>query len=1003
MKTTSQLSPQASLVNPAKEDTLHFRKVNNLVGWGVFVISLFTYAATVEPTASFWDVGEFIAAAYKLQVPHPPGAPFFLLLGRMFSFFALGDVTQVAYWVNMMSVLASAFTVLFTFWIITLLGRKALKIQGDEITLSQTILLMGAGAIGALAFTFSDSFWFSAVEAEVYAMSSFFTAFVVWAMFKWERIEDESAANRWLIFIAYMVGLSIGVHLLNLVTLPALALVYYFKKYKPTFWGGVAAMAVGGFILILINNGIIPGLPTLAGKFEIFFVNSIGMPFGSGIAIFLILFLAALIYGIRYSIQKQNALLNTIMLSLTFILIGYCSYAMVLVRANYNPPINENNPKDLLGFVYYLKREQYGDRPLLVGYDYTVDVVGYERGEPLYRQGKDRYEIYDYNSRPVYDPNARKMLLPRLHSRQDNHAALYREQLNIPEGKQPTMGDNFKFLMTYQLGHMYWRYFMWNFAGKVSDMESAGWLKPFESGKNLPEQLAENRGRNQFFMLPFILGLLGMFYHYSKDRGDFLVVVLLFFLTGMALVLYLNSPPVEPRERDYIYVGSYWAFAIWIGLGVMAIAELLGNFIKNNKVRPTVATLLCLAVPGVMAAKGWDDHDRSNRYYSVDSARNLLNSCAPNAILFTGGDNDTFPLWYVQEVEGFRTDVRVCNLSLLGTHWYIEQMKRKVYQSEALPISLTLDQYIAGKNDQIPYVERVKDPINLVEYIRLVKEDSEVIKVPLQSGEKINSLPSNTLALPVDTEAVKKMGFVPEDMQDLLSNQMVWNVTKGSLFKPDLIILDMLVTNQWKRPIYFSSTLAPSSYLNLREFMQVEGLAYRLLPVKVPGATQSFVNSDIMYENMMKKMYWREVDNPKVYYDENYRQRSFVNVRLSFSRLADQLINEGKKDKAKDVLLHCLKVIPDKSVPYDEVSASIIQPLLQVGEKKKAMEMADIMSKRADENLNYYLSGENANRREIQANLYVLNQIVTSFKSENETEAAKKYEAIFAKQYGKLQ
>lgn len=983
--------------------TYNFRRVNNLVGWGVFVIAFFTFAATVEPTASFWDVGEFIAASYKLQVPHPPGAPFFLLLGRMFSFMSFGDVTKVAYWINMMSVAASAFTVLFTFWIITLLGRKALKIQSDELNVSQTILLMGAGAVGALAFTFSDSFWFSAVEAEVYAMSSFFTAFVVWAMFKWERIEDEGSANRWLIFIAYMIGLSIGVHLLNLVTLPALALVYYFKKYKPTFWGGVAAMAVGGFILVLINNFIIPGLPTLAGKFEIFFVNSMGLPFGSGIAFFMILFIGAVIYGVRYSVQKQNPLLNTIMLSLSFILIGYCSYAMVLVRANYNPPINENNPKDLLGFVYYLKREQYGDRPLLTGYDYTVDVVGYDRGEPLYRRGKDRYEIYDYTSTPVFDPNARKMLLPRLHSRQDNHAALYREQLNIPEGKQPTMADNFTFLINHQLGHMYWRYFMWNYAGRASDMEGAGWLKPFESKKDLPEQLAKNHGRNQFFMLPFILGLLGLFYHYSKDRGDFLVVVLLFFLTGMALVLYLNSPPVEPRERDYIYVGSYWAFAIWIGLGVMAVADLLGSFIKNNRVRPAVATLVCLAIPGIMAAQGWDDHDRSNRYYSVDSAKNLLNSCAPNAILFTGGDNDTFPLWYVQEVEGFRTDVRVCNLSLLGTHWYIEQMKRKVYESEALPISLELDQYIAGKNDQIPYVEKVKDPIDLTQYIRLVKEDSPIIKVALQSGESINSLPSNTLALPIDSAAVAKMGFVPEDLRGLIKSNMIWQVTKGSLFKPDLIILDMLVNNQWKRPIYFSSTLAPSSYLNLREFMQIEGLAYRLLPVKVPGATQSFINSEVMYENMMKKMYWREVDNPKVYYDENYRQRSFVNVRLSFSRLADQLINEDKKDKARNVLLHCLKVIPDASVPYDEVISGFVQPLLQVGEKKKAMEIADVMTKRADDNLNYYLAGTNGDRREIQANLYVLNQIVTAFKSEKEEEAAKKYEAIFAKQYSKLQ
>ncbi|MES2731251.1 MAG: DUF2723 domain-containing protein [Bacteroidota bacterium] len=998
----SQSRPQP-VADLQKAPTLDFRKVNNLTGLVVFIIATFTFTATVEPTASFWDCGEFIAASYKLQVPHPPGAPFFLLLGRMFSFLSFGDVTKVAFWINMLSVFASAFTILFTFWIITLLGRKALNIKGDQLTTSQTILLMGAGVVGALSCAFADSFWFSAVEAEVYAMSSFFTSFVVWAMFKWERMEDESAANRWLIFIAYVIGLSIGVHLLNLVTLPALALVYYFKKYKPTFWGGVAAMAIGGFILILINNIIIPGLPSMAGMLEIFFVNSIGLPFGSGIIIFLLLFLTAVIFGVRFSIKKQNPLLNTVMLSLTFILIGYCCYAMVLVRANYNPPINENNPKDIISFVYYLKREQYGDRPLLTGYDFTTDVVGYAKGEPLYRRGKDRYEIYDYKSSPEYDPQARKMLLPRLHSRQDNHAELYRQMLNIPEGKKPTLADNFEFMFTHQLGHMYWRYFMWNFAGRASDMEGAGWLKPFDSTKGLPALLANNHGRNQFFMLPFILGLLGLFFHYSKDRGDFLVVILLFFLTGMALVLYLNSPPVEPRERDYIYVGSYWAFAIWIGMGVLALAEMLTKVIRNDRVRPAVATLIGLLIPGIMVAQGWDDHNRSNRYYSVDSAKNLLNSCAPNAILFTGGDNDTFPLWYVQEVEGFRTDVRVCNLSLLGTDWYIDQMKRKVYESEALPISLDFNQYISGKNDQIPYVERMKEPIDLGEYIRLVKEDSPIIKVPLQSGESINSLPSSILALSIDSAAVVKMGFVPKDLQGLVGKQMVWTLSKANLFKPDLVILDMLVTNQWKRPIYFSSTLSPSSYLSLREFMQVEGLAYRLLPVKVPGASQSFVNSDIMYENMMKKMYWREVDNTNVYYDENYRQRSFVNVRLSFSRLAEQLINEGKKDKAKKVLLYSLKVIPDKTVPYDEVSASFIQPLLQVGETQKALQIADIMAKRADENLNYYLNGKTTDKREVQGNLYVLNQIVTSLKAENQEAASKKYEAIFMKQYSKVQ
>lgn len=1001
MKTT--ILPKTSEFDTQQGVTLNFRKVNNITGWLVFAIATAVYSLTVEPTASFWDCGEFIAASYKLMVPHPPGAPFFLMLGRMFSFLSFGDVTKVAFWINMMSVMASAFTILFLFWTITLLGRKALKIAGDAVTTSQTILLMGAGIVGALAYTFSDSFWFSAVEAEVYAMSSFFTAFVVWAIFKWELIEDAAAANRWMILIAYMVGLSIGVHLLNLVTIPALALVYYFKKFKPSFRGGVVAFALGGAIVLLIMSGIIPGLPSIAGSLEIIAVNNLSMPFGSGLIIFLVAFLSALVFGIRYSIKKQNPLLNTIMMSLTVILIGYASYTLVLVRANYNPPINENNPKDVISFVSYLKREQYGDRPLLYGPDYTASVTSTERGEPLYRKGQDKYEIYDYKTIPVYDPTARKMLLPRIHSRQGGHPELYRDMLDIPEGQNPTMADNLEFLFTHQLGHMYWRYFMWNFAGRESDIEGAGWLKPFESAKDLPYDMATNEARNNFFMLPFILGILGLFFHYSKNRRDFLVVVLLFFLTGIALVLYLNSPPVEPRERDYIYVGSYYAFAIWIGLGVMAIAELLAKVIKNNTVRPAVATLICLIVPGIMAAEGWGDHNRSNRYYSVDSARNLLNSCAPNAILYTGGDNDTFPLWYVQEVEGFRTDVRVCNLSLLGTDWYIQQMKRKTYESEALPISLEFDQFISGKNDQIPFFENpnVKNGINLAQYIKLVREDSPAIKVPLQNGESINSLPSSTLILPVDSAAIANSGLISKELQPLIRSQMAWTLSKADLYKPDLLILDMIVTNNWKRPIYFSSTLSPSSYLNLKEYMQMEGLVYRLLPVKVQGATQGYINSDIMYERMLKKMFWREVANPNVYYDENYRQRSFVNVRLSFYRLADQLLNENKPEQAKQVLLYCLKTIPDTSIPYDEINASFIGSLLQVGEKQKAIEIADVMSKRADNDLNYYIAHND--RRGIQSNMYVLNQIVSSFETAKQPTDASKYKAIFDKYLNRIQ
>ncbi|HEX8529592.1 MAG TPA: DUF2723 domain-containing protein, partial [Cytophagales bacterium] len=619
---------------------LNFRKINNLTGWGVFLIALLVYTLTVEPTASFWDCGEFIAASYKLQVPHPPGAPFFLMVNRLFSLLALGDVSKVAFWVNMSSVLCSAATVLFLFWTITLLARKTMNIKGFEVTQGEAVRLMGAGVVGALAYTFSDSFWFSAVEAEVYAMSSFFTAIVFWAIFKWELIEDEAAANRWLILIAYLIGLSIGVHLLNLVALPAIGLVYYFKKYKPTTWGVISALAISGGIILAIMLGVIPGLPSVAGSFEIFFVNSLGLPFGSGAAFFVLLLLGALIYGLYYSARKEKVTLNTALLALTVILIGYTTYTMVPVRSGFNPPINENDPSDILSFVSYLKREQYGDRPLLWGPSFTSELVDQKRGEPLYRKGKDKYEVYDYKITNVYDPKG-NMLLPRVFSRQDNHAQLYRQMLGLREGEKPNMVDNLRFMFSHQLGHMYFRYFLWNFVGRQSDMEGAGVLMPTDAfQKDLAYDLKTNWGRNNFFMLPFLLGLVGFLFQYSRDRRGFWVVALLFVLTGIALVLYLNSPPVEPRERDYIYVGSYYAFAIWIGLGVLAVAELLGRFIKNPAPAGAVASVLCLVVPGIMAQQGWDDHDRSNRYHSVDSAKNLLNSCAPNAILFTGGDND---------------------------------------------------------------------------------------------------------------------------------------------------------------------------------------------------------------------------------------------------------------------------------------------------------------------------------------------------------------------------
>ncbi|MDQ6482596.1 DUF2723 domain-containing protein [Dyadobacter sp. LHD-138] len=977
-----------------------FNRSNNLTGWIVFAIAFLTYALTVERTASFWDCGEFIACAFKLQVPHPPGAPFFLLIGRLFSMFAFGDLTNVAYWVNMVSVLSSAFTILFLFWTITLLSRKLIgKKTDEELTQADIILLMGSGAVGALAYTWSDSFWFSAVEAEVYGMSSFFTAIVIWAVFKWERIEDPAAENRWLIFTAYLVGLSIGVHLLNLVTIPALALVYYFKKYdKPSVFGGILAFMGGLVILGIINSGIIPGLPSMAGKFEIFFVNSLGLPYKSGVIFFIVIFLGSLIWGIIYSQKKAKVLLNTGLLSLAFILVGYACYLMVLVRAEYNPPINENNPNDVLSFVSYLKREQYGSRPLLYGPSFVSRPVNQKRGAPMYRKQDGKYTIYDYRPEYEYEPGS-SMLLPRMYSTQAGHPQLYQQMTGLAEGQKPTMAHNLSFMFSYQIGHMYWRYFLWNFVGRESDEEGAGNLLPWDAFKKFPSIIENNKAHDNFFMLPFILGLFGVVMMYFRRQRDLLVLGLLFLLTGVALVVYLNSPPTEPRERDYIYVGSFYIFCMWIGFGVIALAEGLTKFVKSATARAGVATGLCLVVPVIMGAKGWDNHNRDHRYHSVDFAKNLLNSCAPNAILFTGGDNDTFPLWYVQEVEGFRTDVRVCNLSLLGTDWYIDQMKRKTYLSEALPISLDKNNYAFGKNDIVPFYEipSVKGGINLKEYIGLVKQENKAIQVPLTSGDMTSILPSSVLFLPVDTEAVKKMNIIKSDLIPYLSDSISWTIGKGDLYKSDLMMLDMIATNDWKRPIYFSSTLGGSSYLNLKEYMQLEGYAYRLLPVKVPGASDGYVNSTVMYDNLMNKMFWRELDNANTYYDNTYLGSPIFTARIAFLRLAGQLIADNKLDEAKKAMNKALTVMPDKSIPYDQISSNFIGTLFDLGENKKALEIAETMASRSDENLTWSKVNPTTKRRDSQVDLYILQTIVHECREAKQEAAAKKYEAIFQK------
>jgi hypothetical protein len=985
-----------------------FRMANNLVGWLIFVIATATYVATLEPVASFWDCGEFIAASYKLQVPHPPGAPFFLLVGRVFSLFAGGDVTQVAFWVNMVSALSSSFTSLLLFWTITMLARKMVG-EPERAFDTKGILSLLAGAVGALAYTFTDSAWFSAVEAEVYAMSSLFTALVFWAILRWERVADEPQADKWLLLIMYFTGMSIGVHLLNLVAIPALAFVYYFRRYPYKPFTAVITFAVSIVVLMAIMSGIIPGLPSLANVFEIMFVNSFGLPFESGIIFFLIIFTLACIWGFRYSVKKNNSYLHNALWAFMFLLIGYATYGVILVRATHGPPINENDPSNAITMVSYLKREQYGDRPIFFGPVYNAPLIEQKQDAPIYFKGEKKYELIGYKQKNIYDPKY-LTLLPRIYSPQGNHVAAYKRWVKLPAGdRPPNLAKNLEFMFKYQMGHMYWRYFMWNFAGRESDVQDAAWLRPWDSKADVSEPLANNKARNQYWMLPLILGLAGMYLQIMKKGRDAFVVGLMFIFTGLAIVFYLNQPPVEPRERDYTFAGSFYTFSIWIGLGVIALYELLASRLKASPIIAAVSGVFCMGVPLVLVNANWDDHNRSNRYHSVDSAKNLLNSCAKNAILFTGGDNDTFPLWYVQEVEGFRTDVRVCNLSLLGTDWYAKQMLLQAYDSPPLPMTLDYKNFGPNKNDYLPYYEipAIKDGVDLKRYLQLVHTEDPAIFQQSQSGQMLTIMPTKIFNVTVNKAEVKSLGIVPAEDTARIVPVVPINLNRGGLYKPDLLMLDMIGTADWKRPIYFSTTLAGSNYLGLREYMYLEGLAYRLLPVKNPGAQEGVVNTPVMYKNMMEKMSFKGLDDPNAYFDENYK-RFPLNARKSFFMLAEQLINEGnvdtvnrgaKREQAKKVVDYCLKVMPPESVPVDFYLPQAVGLLLELGERKRADALAEKMQAYATSELEFYTKNQNKSEYEIQTNVIILQQLAMAYRNKNIEDKAKLYMDLFQKYY----
>ena len=968
---------------------MNFKKLNDLTGWVVFLIATVVYFLTLEPTASWWDCGEYIATAYKLQVGHPPGAPLFQMLGRFFSLFAFGDLSKVALMINAMSALSASFTILFLFWTITLLARKFMLKGDDADKKSNQYAVLAAGAVGALAYTFSDSFWFSAVEGEVYAMSSFFTAVVFWAILRWERVADQPHHYRWLIFIAYLIGLSIGVHLLNLLALPAIVYVFYFKKFKPTTKGFILAGIISVAILGFIMSFMIPQIVNIASKFELFFVNSLGMPFNTGTIIYFAILIAAIVFGLYYTQLKRKVILNTVLLSFMFILIGYSSFFLIVIRANANTPINENEPSDAISLLSYLNREQYGDWPLLYGQYYNAPKVDYKDGSPVYVKDTKvgKYVITDNRAStiPVYDDRF-TTVFPRMWGEKASHISVYKRyggdkgtpiRITKNDGttqviNRPTFGENLKFFTTYQLSHMYFRYFMWNFTGRQNDVESQGeyengnWISGINfidsarlgSQSNLPDSM-KNPMRAKFYFLPLLLGLAGLFFHLKRNVEDTWIVFLLFVMTGIAIVVYLNQTPYQPRERDYAYAGSFYAFAIWIGFGVLFLYDLLAKFFNNKKTTAALAAagVSLLLVPGIMAVEGWEGHDRSGKYAARDFAMNYLAQCDPNAIIFTNGDNDTFPLWYVQEVENFRTDMRVVNYMLASGDWYVHQLGKKVYESERLPLTLTPEQYNKGINEYTPIFERVQSAVELKEAIEFIADERDQTKVPMQSGEKINYLPTKKLKLTVDRDAVIRSGIVPKELEHLIVDVIEWEVTQGGLYKNDLMLLDLIASNNWQRPIYFANPNSVSKVFNVDKYCHMEGLVYKFMPVLAPEYYKNMggVYAKGSYDLLVNKARWGNVESPKVTIDrESFRNAAIA--KQSYMRLAQALLNEGKADSAVIALDKSLEFFPHKKVPFDYFMLPWIDIYFEAGANDKALGVMESLAERYLDDLKYYTS-----------------------------------------------
>jgi hypothetical protein len=1027
----------------------NFNKWNTILGWFAFAVALVTYTLTVEPTMSFWDCGEYIATAAKLEVGHPPGAPLFQMIGAFFAMFAI-DKEHIALMVNMTSVVSSAFTILFLFWSSSMILKKIIG-SYNEINKDNSIVILGSSLVGALAYTFSDSFWFNAVEAEVYAMASLLIALLLWLGLRWEQEMNTPRGDRWLLIISLVIGLSFGVHFMALLTIPAIGFLYFFKNYKTvTVKNFIIANVVVISILLFIFKMLLPLTMAFFGKTEIFMVNEMGLPFNSGTIFVTLLLIVFFYFGLSYTKQKGLVFYNTIILCTLFILIGFSTWMMLPIRANANTVINENKPSDAAEVLAYYNREQYGVNPLFYGPQYTETFAGLDKDRPYldkapnyerdYTTGKYAITNNFKNAEQNSDDN-QKTFLPRLWS--PEHVENYINFTSPPEFKinydypfeedlakygidanqlteeeynkaiaqlkgeiekvvtefrqayaqkqidnegyvaflknygdyliieKPTTVDNFSFMIEYQFGYMYWRYLMWNFVGRQNDVQgrydnlNGNWISgiPFMdslhlgSQDNLPSDVLNNKGRNVYFFLPFILGLIGLMYHASKDRKSFYVLLSLFLFTGIALKIYLNERPFEPRERDYALVGSFYVFAIWIGFGVYSLYESAKNYLAPKIAGPILIAGSLLAAPVLMGFQNWDDHDRSDRYTAVAMAKSYLSSCDKNAILFTIGDNDTFPLWYAQEIEKFRTDVKIVNTSLFMTDWYIDQMKMKSYESDPLPISFKHNEYVGDKLDYVAHIPKIETRWDVKDFIAFIKNPKSTVE--MQNGQTIHFYPTNKIRIPIDKNTIIKNKVVSPQYNDSIVSAIDIDIKGSAVYKNRLMMLDLVANNNWKRPIYFSGGAFDSDdYLWMKEFLQLEGMVYKLVPVRTPLAKDASqmdmgqIDSEIMYNKVMK-WDWGNSESNHIYHDPETRRNS-ITYRMNLSRLMNQLIKEGKRKKAKNIIDLAMTKMPVDKFDYYSLVDSFAKGYYEVGETAKAQQLLTQLIGKYTEDLNYY-------------------------------------------------